>query len=134
MARLAFSDTLAAMRKYLLLVPLLLAGCPSNPSNGPCPSTLAAPTPCVLKDAAPPSPAPVVVDAAPSPKLDVCGLGEANLIKLGCKDDRGRLLGGPDLHGVSWAAVCRADQSHNVNMQPGCMAAAKNCEEVSKCR
>lgn len=70
----------------------------------------------------------------PAPVSDLCAQGEANLLKLGCKDDRGRLLGGPDLHNVPWSVVCRQDQAHNVNLQPACMAGAKSCEEVTSCR
>ena len=119
----------------MLLVPLLLMGCQgSSTQAAPCPQTVTA-SPCAPADAAP---TPAVVDAAapkpPPGPPDVCSQGEANLLKLGCKDDRGRLLGGPDLHNIPWSQVCRNNAAHGVDMKPACMAAAASCTAVLSCR
>lgn len=88
----------------------------------------AGPAPAV--DAAPPP----ALDATPPPPKDACGAGEQNLLKLGCKDDRGRFLGGPNMHGVPWAQICRDNKANGVDMKPLCLAATKSCAEVQSCR
>lgn len=104
------------MLKPLLLVSLLL-GCP--PATSPKP------------DASDGSAATLVAAEA---SVDSCGLAEQNLLKLGCKDPRGRLLGGPDLHGVSWSQVCRANKTNGVDMKPECLMIATTCAGVEQCR
>lgn len=116
------------MRKFIPLIVCLFVGCHGTVTPVPCPAQVPS-TPCSsdasVKDAAP---------APPPPPLDACGLGEQNLLKLGCKDSRGRVIGSPDLHNVSWAAICRANMTNGVDMKPACMAAAKNCTEVESCK
>jgi hypothetical protein len=75
-----------------------------------------------------------VVDAAPPGPTDACGAGEANLLKLGCKDGRGRVIGEANLHGESWAQICRDNKAHGVDMKPTCIAVAKDCAGVMSCR
>jgi hypothetical protein len=70
----------------------------------------------------------------PPPGSDICAAGEQNLLKLECKDDRARLIGGPNLHGVPWAAICRENKTNGVDMKPACIAMAKSCAEVDTCR
>lgn len=104
----------------------LLCACP--PSPGPPVPDADSGQP--IADAAPP-PSPAA-DASPS---DTCGAAETRLLELGCKDSRGRLLGGPNLHGVSWSDVCRDNAKNGVSLQPNCIAKAKSCAEVmSSCR
>ena len=101
------------MRKLLLFL-ILLAGCHPQSSTSP-----------VNPDAS---------DAAPVPGPDVCGLAETNLLKLQCADTRGRLLGGPDLHGTKWSDVCRIDADAGISLVPSCIAAASTCAEVMLCK
>lgn len=127
--------TIAAMRNlFSLLIALALVCCTTTPSPAPCPSTLASATPCSQDAAAPPAPAPIIKDAAPAPVLDACGQGEQNLLKLGCKDERGRVIGAPNLHGQTWSSVCRANLTNGVDMKATCMAAAHSCVEVLACK
>lgn len=66
---------------------------------------------------------------------DACARGETQLLALGCKDNRGRLIGGPTLKGLTWADVCRQNAALKVDMKPSCIAVAKTCAEVSStCR
>lgn len=111
-----------------LAVGLLVACPPSPPPVVPPDASDAAP---VATDAAPPPPAPSA-DAAPAP-LDACGKAQATLLRLQCKDARGRLLGGPNEHGASFAAVCRDDATKGVDVHPACLAAATTCAGVSSC-
>lgn len=114
-----------AMRE--LAFTAMLCGCPPAP---PAPPTPDADSGQPIFDAAP-APA----DAAPPPPAtDSCGRAEAHLLELGCKDSRGRLLGGPNLHGVGWADICRGNLRNGVSMQPDCIALAKSCAEVMTCR
>ena len=81
-------------------------------------------------DASPPMP-----DAGPQPPQDACGRAEARLLALGCKDARGRLLGGPTLRGLSWADLCRQNAEAGVPMQPACITLKASCQEIeSTCR
>lgn len=82
----------------------------------------------------PPKPTPPGPDADAAPPTDECSAGEQNLLKLECKDDRARLIGGPNLHGVPWATICRENKTNGVDMKPLCIAAATSCAEVDKCR
>lgn len=74
------------------------------------------------------------VPVHPVTDTDQCGLAEKNLLALECKDRRGRLLGGPNLHGESYKARCEALQlQQNVWINPKCKAEAKTCEEAAAC-
>ena len=76
------------------------------------------------------------VDAASdaAPPDAACAAGEQTLIKLGCKDLRGRPLGGPNRHGESWQSICRQSRTDGVDMKPTCIASAATCAEVEQCR
>lgn len=108
-----------------IVVALVLGGC--TPTPGPIPP----PAPDA-SDSGGPAPTPPA-DAAPAP-VDACAAAEAKLLALACKDSRGRLLGGPTLHGETWSALCRENAAHGVDMQPGCIASKTTCAEVSTCR
>jgi len=95
--------------------------------------------------ACPPSPTPPVPDAdsgqpiadaatEAAPPRDACDAAEARLLELGCHDSRGRLLGGPNLHGTRWGDICRDNAAKGVSMQPACIASKKTCAEVLTCR
>ena len=71
---------------------------------------------------------------APSPGNDSCAVAEKKLIDLGCKDRRGRYLGGPTLRGKPWADVCRENALNGVDMKPDCIAQQPDCQGVSSCR
>ena len=75
-----------------------------------------------------------VMDAVPPSPNDACSAAEANLLALGCKDSRGRLLGGPNLHGVPWAQICRENAANGVDMKPTCIVAKTSCAGVFACR
>jgi len=76
---------------------------------------------------------PVPGDAAPSPS-DACGRAEQNLLKLQCKDQRGDVIGAPNLHGVPWAQICRDNKANGVDMKPECLMLKTNCAGVEQCR
>lgn len=107
------------MQKFLLL--FFLLGCPQPVSPTP---DADATTPAVDGST-------TAAEAAPS---DACGLAEQNLNKLGCKDPRGRLLGGPNLHGDAWSTVCRTNRTNGVDMKPECLMQATSCAAVEACR
>ena len=130
--RPGFAVTIGAMRKLTPLLLLVLLGCPPNPPNPPPSPDADAAAPPPIVDAAPPPPPPS--DAAPPPPPDACGAGEQNLLKLGCKDGRDRLIGGPNMHGVAWAQICRDNKANGVDMHPICIAVARSCPEVLSCR
>ena len=124
------------MRKLLPLFILLFSGCQPTPPNPVVPSPDAdASTPVVVDaislDASPEA----AVDSASDtpPNNDLCAAAQANLIKLGCKDSRGRLIGGPNLHGIAWADVCRSNKANQVDMNPACIAIKTSCPEVEQC-
>lgn len=79
---------------------------------------------------------PVVDAAPPAPPqpVDSCAAGEAKLLALGCKDSRGRLIGGPDMHDAGWAQICRQDLEAGVDIHAICIAAASNCTQVMACK
>jgi len=128
------------MRKFIpLFVTVLLACCKSA---GPCPQISS--TPCIPDATPAPVPVPVVVDASPPappppPAPDAgslvhnCGAAQANLLKLGCKDSRGRLIGGPNLHGATWASMCVNNTLAEASMNPVCVAAAQDCPTALAC-
>lgn len=70
----------------------------------------------------------------PSPGNDDCAAAEKKLLDLGCKDRRGRYIGGPNLHGVPWAQQCRDFAAVDVDVQPKCIVQAVDCEGVMACR
>jgi hypothetical protein len=109
------------MHKFLLLVPLIL-GCPPQPTP-PTPDADAM-TPPVSDAAAETTPAPA----------DACGRAEQNLLKLSCKDQRGQVIGAPNLHGVPWAQICRDNKANGVDMKPECLALKTNCAAIEACR
>lgn len=116
--------------KSLALIPVVaiaavLVACPSKPPIVPPDASDAAP----VADATP-LPVPVAPDGA---QIDACGQAESNLLILKCKDSRGRLLGGPNEHGVPFAAVCRDDLAKGVDVHASCIANASTCAGVSSC-
>jgi hypothetical protein len=119
-----------------MLIPIALlvaAGCQTSPPNCP-PVTAAVSAPCPASaDAAPPVVADAAtVDATPN---DACQAGQVALLKLGCTDNRGRLIGGPNEHGVPWAQICRENLANGVDMKASCIAASTSCSEVNtSCR
>lgn len=74
------------------------------------------------------------VDPPPAPGSSDCAAAEKRLQVLGCKDLRGRLIGGPTLRGKAWVDVCLENINNGVNMQSGCIAQAPSCEVVTSCR
>ena len=110
------------MRNPLLFLPLLLVlGCPPSP--------------------VPPTPNPDDPDASVDDagdeadgSTDVCRRAELKLLKLGCKDSRDRLIGGPNLHGTPWRTICRDNKKNGVDMHPSCIATQTACQGVETCR
>lgn len=100
------------MHKYFLFIPFLL-GCPPQP--GP---------------PVPDADAMVFTDASTDP----CGRAEQHLLQLQCKDQRGQVIGAPNLHGVPWSQICRENKSNGVDMKPECLMAKTNCAGVESCR
>ena len=91
-------------------------------------------TPCVTPvpsgSVTPPTPSP-----APSPEPhDACWNAAQKLLALGCKDSRGRVLGGPDLSGLTWSQVCRQDLANGVNLNASCITAAATCATAEACK
>lgn len=62
-----------------------------------------------------------------------CLAAQSNLLRLLCKDARGRLIGGPNEHGVAFAATCTDTLAKGVDVHANCIAAAKDCAGVSSC-
>lgn len=82
--------------------------------------------------AVPPNPN-TAPDAAVSLQ-DPCIGAERNLLALQCKDERGRLIGGPNLHDVPYRTVCRDNADNGADMKPRCVLAAKSCKEINGCQ
>lgn len=118
--------------RNLIPVLLLLAmtACPPATTKPPSPDGDAVPPPVAEAAASVAEAAP----APPAPAVDACAAGEAKLLALGCKDTRGRLIGGPDLHGVGWAIQCRIDADAGVDLHAICIAAASSCAQVMQCK
>ena len=76
----------------------------------------------------------MVMDSAPAwdsaAVATVCSQAEATLLQLQCKDARGRLLGGPNLHGVRWADICATDMDAGISVAASCIAAATSCAQA----
>jgi hypothetical protein len=124
------------MQRYIPIIGLFLLGCPQPTPNQPVVPDADAATSSVDAsipppvDAAPPIPT-SVKEAGPP---DSCALGEQNLLKLACVDARGRLIGGPNMHGEPWSQICRDNAEAGVDMKPACIAQAKTCAVVENCR
>lgn len=111
-----------------LVLALLAASCPPTPPGPPAPQDASA-----LGDVlSAPEAAPVPTDAA-APPADACSMAQDNLLRLGCKDARGRLLGGPTLHDAGFADVCRDTLVHGVDVHAECLARAQSCQGVTAC-
>lgn len=72
---------------------------------------------------------------APHPVTDTdkCGDAESRLVALDCRDDRGRLLGGPNLKGVPFQERCRTAHNVGVWLNPLCLSNISNCKEIEAC-
>lgn len=62
-----------------------------------------------------------------------CKNAEATLLALKCRDSKGALLGGPTKRGKPYADFCIETMSNGIDLNPGCYAAAKTCEEALSC-
>lgn len=72
------------------------------------------------------------LDPAPSVAAP-CQRAQENLLRLGCKDSEGRLLGGPNKAGDTFSAVCQNAVANHVNVNPVCIASVVKCSEVDTC-
>jgi len=111
----------------LAVFALALPACPPAPTPPPNPpdaSDSSAP--------APPQPPAPAADSGVVLTPD-CVAAQANLLKLQCKDARGRLLGGPNEHGTPFAAVCTDDFGKGIDIHAKCLAAASSCAGASSC-
>ena len=107
------------MHKYTLLVfPLILMGCPPS-SKMPHVGDADAANPLVAADGAAP--------------VDACAAAEDMLLRLKCTDARGRLIGGPNLHGEPWSQICRDDLAQGVDLGAACMITKSDCAGVNSC-
>jgi hypothetical protein len=115
------------MRSLLLLVvAVLLVGCPPSPAPPPSPDASDATVPDMPDVVTPP------VDATPAPQdanvpQDTCSLACANLRAFGCRE-------GAEDAGAGCTAVCR----HTVDggafsINAACLAAAKSAADVHAC-
>lgn len=62
-----------------------------------------------------------------------CDAAQAQLLKLGCIDDAGRQLGGPNSLGVSYGDRCRTAESNGIPMKPQCISTVTSCAGVDQC-
>lgn len=69
----------------------------------------------------------------PVPGRGYCDDAEEQLLRLGCKDGRGRPLGGPNLRGEPFRDICRNALENAVDLNPKCIAAAGTCTEANRC-
>jgi hypothetical protein len=118
--------------RNLIPVILLLVGAACTPA--PSPAKPPSPDGDALTPVAADATVPAEAAPAPPAPTDACAAGEAKLLALGCKDSRGRLIGGPDLHGVGWAIQCRVDLDAGVDLHAICIAAAPSCTAVMACK
>lgn len=95
------------MRKPFVVLFLLLASCPAPP-----------------KDPAHPD------DLHPA---DTCIAAEERLLQLGCRDAKGRLVGGPNRRGEPFRTVCRIAVENKVSLRPNCLAQITVCSEMQVC-
>lgn len=91
-----------------LTVVFLLVGCPGK---GPVPP--------------PPNPVPDTVDD--------CAAAEERLLQLGCKDSKGRLLGGLNRRGEPFRSVCAVSITNRVPMYARCLSKVDQCDDVIDC-
>ena len=113
-----------------------LAGCHYNlvtPDAGPPPKPDAQPDAdagaLVLGDAAPlPEPGPYATDD------QWCPLAQVNLLKLGCKDPYGRLMGAPNADHEEYKDVCKDIETKKATpLNAKCQAHATSCQEINQC-
>ena len=62
-----------------------------------------------------------------------CPDAQEVLLRLQCKDSRGRFLGGANKSGEEYEAVCQRNIQNNVAMYAECTSKITNCDGVSKC-
>lgn len=62
-----------------------------------------------------------------------CADAEQNLLELGCKDSRGRKLGGPNLKGEPFRSICLTAVRNRVSLRPACLARVTRCEDAQSC-
>ena len=106
------------MKQTLFILVLALTGCPfiNTPPNG---------SKCPPGD---------INSQSPSSEIDgTCLKAQENLLKLGCKDKEGRLLGGPNKKGEPFSSICSNAIRNKINLRPVCMSIATNCSEIDKC-
>ena len=113
------------MKALVLLAAVLLAGCPTPAPQPP-------PSPPDASDAAPAPPTPAAADSGVV-LVPACVTAQDTLLRLGCKDARGRLIGGPNEHGVSFAAVCTDTFGKGIDVHANCITVARDCAGVSSC-
>jgi hypothetical protein len=113
-----------------------LAGCHMNvvkPDAGPPTKPDAQPDAdagaLIIGDAAPlPEPGPYATDD------NWCPLAQVTLLKLGCKDPYGRLMGAPNADHEEYRDVCRdTEVKQGIPLNAKCQAKAKSCTEVISC-
>ena len=123
---------LAAMRNLILFLTVAaLAACQS-----PCPPASTSPltsAPCPAADAGTPAPPAPAADAAVEPH-DACWNAAQKLLELSCKDTRGRLLGGPNMSGLTWSTVCRQDFLNGAKINTTCIIGASSCAAAEACK
>jgi hypothetical protein len=62
-----------------------------------------------------------------------CPAAQQNLLKLECKDSRGRLFGGPNKSNEDYSTICRRNIESNVPMYAECTAKITDCKELDPC-
>jgi len=112
------------MKKLLLAILLLVIplGCPTQHTNFPS-----------LPDPSASAPVPSQALDTDSGSAAICTRAEQNLLKLGCKDSMGRLLGGPNKVGDAFRVICQNAEVNSASMHPSCLATKLTCIEVLKC-
>jgi hypothetical protein len=119
-----------------LLLSAALSGCHYNlvtPDAGPPPKPDAQPDADagaqILGDAAPlPEPGPYAADDA------WCPLAQQNLLKLGCKDPYGRIMGAPNADHEEYRDVCKdTEVKQGIPLNAKCQAHATSCPEAIQC-
>ena len=81
-----------------------------------------------------PVPTPTPPPPQPVEPQDACWTAGQKLLQLGCRDTRGRLLGGPNLSGITWSAVCRQNLANGVDLNAACITAAATCQIAQACK
>jgi hypothetical protein len=71
---------------------------------------------------------------APAPDdSSFCDAAQAKLLTLGCTDSQGRLLGGPNTLGKTYAERCRDAEQTDVPQAPKCISTVTSCDQVNPC-